>query len=764
LGPFFLAQKNAADSLKAVGSVPKKIYERASLFFDDDGSRVSLVVEHRVNNPNGHAIVKIQMQGCTKQSRRLLLAAFLGLAQVLPMPLVADDETPLVDDALQALLGALQQETEIATRTKMNVDFVPGMVSVLYGKDLLDRGVRDVGDALALIPGIETSISNDGVMQVLVRGVGAVFSSGKIKILLNGVAFNGALSAASTALAIPSEQIERIEVIRGPGSTIYGEFAYSGVVNIITRKKQDQVFARYGHLGQKTLGGVLSRGKPGEDWHTSLSFSGTNLDGGVTTGPGVLRIFPDPSVTRAPGESNEKEVDRNLILHTEYRAFDLSVQWAKVDSGDYFGLAQALPGIGQSVIRKVDMLAVDAGWEFLIGKEVTGRARVGWLDYTLNSGLHQLYPAGFFIPGVGAPGDFPQGVFASPNYEERKYYAGLEFNYSGMPHHEWLLGFDWSFAQQGDAFAQRNFNPATFAPMPLAEYTGSENWLEEDLQRRLWAILVQDQFAVNDRLTITAGIRFDSYDDVGDAASPRLAGVYQLSAKETLKAQFAQAFRPPTFLETSTKNNPIVRGNPELESETIQNYELGYVFNDGVTVARATLFFADLLELIVIDVSASPNSYTNKGEVHVDGIEFEYIRKFGRSVTLDGNLTLQDADDESDGDPVADVASVLANAGVAYRLNRQLSASAQYRYVGGRERADGDPRANLDAYQTIDLTIIARQLLAGMTIRGGVKNLLDEAVLNPSPLTNFGGAVIPSYPQDYPRPGREYWLQADVQF
>jgi len=265
-----------------------------------------------------------------------------------PLLLSANDEAPGSHDALQALLGALEQETKIATRTKMNIDFVPGMVSVLYGEDLVDRGVQDAGEALSLVPGIETTISNDGTMQVLVRGVGSVFSSGKIKMLMNGVAFNATMSAASTALSIPAEQIERIEVIRGPGSTIYGEFAYSGVVNIVTRKKQDQVFARYGNSGRKMIGGVLTRGKPGEDWYTSLSFSGANDEGGVKTGPDVLRFFPVPGVTQAPGETNEKEIDRNLILHTKFRAFDFSAQWAKVDRGDYFGLAQALPGAGQN--------------------------------------------------------------------------------------------------------------------------------------------------------------------------------------------------------------------------------------------------------------------------------------------------------------------------------------------------------------------------------------------------------------------------------
>lgn len=702
----------------------------------------------------------------TRQTRwRVTRNAIMLLALWAPCNANAAAEDADADAALQALLGALDQETKIATRSKMNVDYVPGMVSVLYGEDLVDRGVRDAGEALALIPGIELSISSDGTLLVFVRGIGSVFASGKIKVMLNDVAFNSTLSVASTALSIPSEQIERIEVIRGPGSTIYGEFAFSGVVNVITRKKQDQVFARYGDLGQKTLGAVLTHGKPGEDWYTSLSISGTNVDGdAVEAGPDVLRGFPVPNVTRAPGITNEKEIDRALILHTDFQNYDFSVQWSKVESGDHFGLAHALPGNGQSLIRNVAMLAVDAGWDFNLGHDLNGRAEAGWLDYKLDSGLHQIYPPGFFRPGVGAPTDFPQGVFASPNHEERKYLASVELNYAGIEHHEILLGMDWSYTKQGDVFAIRNYDPLTLAPRPLAKYTGAENWLGEDLDRRLWAVFIQDQFAANEQLTITAGIRFDSYDDVGDATSPRVAAVYQLSEKQTLKAQYARAFRPPTFLETSTRNNPIVTGNPDIVSETIDNYELGYIYNDGISIGRATLFYGDLHDLIVIDTSASPNVYINKGEIHIVGTELEYIRKFGRNLKLDSNVTLQKTEDEADDRSIADVANVLANVGVMYQLGHQYSLAGQYHYVGKRQRAQGDARDDLGGYQTVDVTVSRRQLFAGATIRAGVRNLFNENVVNAAPLTSFGPSVIPSYPEDYPRPGREYWLQMDFEF
>jgi len=672
---------------------------------------------------------------------------------------------PAPDEALLELLQTLDQETQIATKTKMNIDFVPGMVSVLYGEELAAKGVRDASEALALIPGIELSISSDGTTLVFVRGIGSVFASGKIKVLLNGVDFNSTLSVASTALTLPVEMIDRIEVIRGPGSTLYGEFAYSGVVNVVTRQKDKQAFARYGNLGQKTVGALWSPAASEGEWRASLAFTGTNIDGDdVEAGPDVLRNTP---YSRAPGPTNEIEEDRAVILRTGYKDFSFNVQWSQVYSGDHFGIANALPDPEPRLIRKVDMLSVDAEQLFVLGPKLDARVTAGWLDYHLESGLHELYPPGFRgnNPMTGQP-IFPDGVLGSPNYEERKYHAGAEFHFTGMTLHDWVGGLAWSYTDQGDTYAVRNYNPTTpLTPAPLASYTGSANWLEEGMTRRLLGIYVQDQYSLNERLTITAGVRYDSYDDVGDATSPRIAAVYQLTEKQTLKAQFARAFRPPTFLETATRNNPVVTGSPDISSELIDNYELGYIYNDGVTTGRATAYFANLHDLIVVDPAT--RTYVNKGEVNVLGVELEFARQFGHQFRLDSSVAFIDAEDETDETPMADVANVSGNLGLLYRPRAGMTAALQCHYVGNRERAAGDSRDDLPAYRTVDLTLSQDHLwLDGLSARIGVHNLFDTEVVYPAPLVSFGNPpqVMPSYPEDYPRPGREWWLQAQYIF
>ena len=685
---------------------------------------------------------------------------FIGILFLISAGLQAAEKDAVSETALQDLLKVLDHETEIATKTKMNIDFVPGMVSVLYGDDLVARGIASAGDAMALIPGVELSLSSDGQSQVFVRGIGTAFASGKIKVLLNSVPFNSTFSVATTALRLPTEQIDRIEVIRGPGSAIYGEFAFSGVINIVTRQDSNRVFARYGSLGTATAGGILVRKADANDLSMSLSFSGSWFEGdNVKTGVDVLRSSPFAGLSNAPGASNEKEQDTSVIFQSKFHDTKLSIQFVKVDSGDYFGLAHALPSYGSKIMREVSFYTVNAETMWSLSSDLDMKVYLGWHDYKLDSGLHELYPAGTF-------GAFPNGVLGSPNYEERKYRAGADFDYKGWDKHEILAGVEMLYTDQGDTFAERNYNPATFTPVPLAKYRGADNWLDEGLTRLVFGMFVQDQFSVNDRLTMTAGLRFDSYDDVGQSFSPRIAAVYRLKENQTIKAQYAQAFRPPTFIETATQNNPVVIGNPDIESERMTTYELAYIFNDEVNRLRATLYYADLHDLIVIDSAA--NTYVNQGQAHTRGLELEYIRTFSQKLKADASVSYMHPWNESVGEIVADVAMMTANIGVMYRPATNYSVSMQYRYVGERQREGIDPRSNLEGYQVLDITASASNVMkSGITVHAGVKNIFDTDVISPSPMVRFAPStppVLPAYEDDYPRPGRELWLQADMRF
>tara|TARA_Y100000588_G_scaffold124518_2_gene136464 strand:- start:520 stop:1005 length:486 start_codon:yes stop_codon:yes gene_type:complete len=138
----------------------------------------------------------------------------------------ADDE----DFAeFQELLEIIDEETTVATKTKLNSDYVPGMVTVLHDEDLEALGIATVWEALSLVPGMQIYRSDRGDPFVTVRGMPFPFNSGNIKIPTNSVAMSRETSSLNTSvLLMPVEQVERIEVVRGPGSSVYGNFAFRG--------------------------------------------------------------------------------------------------------------------------------------------------------------------------------------------------------------------------------------------------------------------------------------------------------------------------------------------------------------------------------------------------------------------------------------------------------------------------------------------------------------------------------------------------------
>ncbi len=130
---------------------------------------------------------------------------------------------------MSILQQTLDEATEIATKTKMNIDYVPSVVSVQRGDKLKLLGANTVYDALEMLPGIQMQVNQLGQIETVVRGFKNPNSaiSDKIKVLLDGVPVSSeTFSTAGYVMNFPLELVDRIEVLRGPGSTIYGSGAF----------------------------------------------------------------------------------------------------------------------------------------------------------------------------------------------------------------------------------------------------------------------------------------------------------------------------------------------------------------------------------------------------------------------------------------------------------------------------------------------------------------------------------------------------------
>lgn len=673
------------------------------------------------------------------------------------------EQEPSEDRAeLHRLLAIVEKHTEIATKTKLNADFVPGMVTVLFGDDLEARGVRTLHEALNLVPGMELYLARHGFWNTMVRGAAEVFSTGNMKILMDGVPLITAFGI-EPAPNMPVEQVERIEVIRGPGSALYGEFACAGVINIITRRKGNRLFGSLGSHDTYGGGGIVSWDDSGKDLKLSLNFAGWETDGGdVEAGSDTLYSRGQAAISNAPGTTNEKMDYGSGFFSLDYKDFSLHGQLVKNRQGDFFGIAYALPPPEDRIVYRTTQwgLAVSQGLD--ISSNLHAKLSLGWQKQEYEASDSYLYPPGFFLSLPGWPTlTYPDGWVYGLHYEERMFHGGVDLTWKGWDRHTVLVNYSFTSTKQEDMWFKANFQAWSTIPIPVP--TMERFPVPEGKSRAIHSVALQDEFRMNDQLTFTAGLRYDHYNDVGEEFSPRLAAVYRLTGHHILKAQYARAFRPPTFLEMYAFDNPFESGNPDLEPETNDTYETGYIYKGIHSVFRATLFHSVLRDVIVVDKTL----HNNSGDGRLTGVELELERQIGNCVKLDTNLSyVHTKDHNSNEQEGALAAEWLANAGIIYQpLRSNLTLALQYRYVGERGREAQDPRNDLDDYHTVDVTgTLCNLWLKGLTLKAGVKNLFDEDVRYPAPLDPYDISGNPTYPEDLPRPGRHYWMGLTCEF
>ncbi|WP_084681002.1 TonB-dependent receptor [Desulfospira joergensenii] len=665
------------------------------------------------------------------------------------------------EEEMQHLLEILDKHTEIATKSKLNADYVPGMVTVLDGEDLLSRGMQTVLEALELVPGIETSINSYGQIDIISRGIGKSGVIGHIlKYQVNGIAMNTAhLGDAWMVSAIPLAIVERIEVIAGPGSAVHGEYAYGGVVNVITKKHGNQISGSIGSHNSYIGTGLLSFKKPKHDLSLSLNLASTGTDGAVIdSGEDLAYGLGMPAISNAPGPTNESREMCSGILNIGFKDFSLSAYYLQTGFGDHFGLSNYLPPPDDEIKFQSKNYGAQARQRLHFTPDLETVFSLGYLRYEYSTSEIITAPAGYL-------GIFPDGLIGNPYYLESRIDGDIEMTWEGFRHQTLKLVYSLAYIQVDDAWHETNFQPSTGAPLAgLTRFSGEENFIDEDVDRWLNSLTLQDEIAVGPDISITAGVRFDHYDDAGTDLSPRMALVWRATDNHIFKTQYAHAFRPPTINQMYTKNNPILSGNKDLESETIDTIELGYIYRTKQLVSRVTLFYSKLNDFIVRDRSDEIYANSDGTTVH-SGVEMSFERRLGDSLKLDANFSYVDINDVPVGSATT-VANWLGNIGMLYEYNPDLVVNLQGRYVGERLREAHDTREKMNDYFTLDVTgSIFNLWVTGLTMRAGIKNIFNSEIRDPAPTTtDSSGNYVPTYREDYPRPGRQWWVSLSYVF
>lgn len=636
-----------------------------------------------------------------------------------------------IDDVLNMDLESLsnasvsQQSTfsdpvvEGVSKKEETLSESPGIVDVITAEDIKQFGAKNLYEVLQRA----TSVFMTGSFM-LQRNVASIrgnlqnHEDNHVLLLINGRPYRDiTLGGVNVALytAFPIHTIERIEIIRGPGSVLYGTNAFNGVINVVTKNPKEPTL----HVG--TLAGSYG-------WQSYSMAGGNGNDrSGAYTGATYSRqkgwpftatedlAAPPPldTVTANWGEDN-------FGLFTMYRHgnFTANLFVARASEETMGPLGALPPG------RLFDpRLFCDLGYLLEVDEYQSIQT-----NFTYNySGLN--FPSSVAPPNVNG---FPFEPFSHSWIVETTYHADLTENWNFM------LGGLADF-HKGQAFIE---------PFPLQTIPAfTEIW---------YGVYMQLECQATDWLKLVGGMQANLPGEIKDGMVPRFGAIATLTDHWTAKFLYGQAFRSPYRAERFIDVPGVLFGNPDLIPETIQTFDAQLAYRNERFRLAATYFHSDFFDIVTR--VGFPQTYVNAGMMEFDGVELENDWELSDNLRWMGSMTYQ----TNLRDGVRDTTSApnwMAKMGLAYHTNSGLNVGLFDTFFGDQTVPATALAVNPapDAYHLVSLNTtldLARyygwRTSRAMEVQFMVQNLMDEDIYH----VEFERELINTLPAG---PGRTYY-------
>ncbi len=718
------------------------------------------------------------MNHIVKLSAKLLLSSYIFLYS--PITLANnfnDPENNLspIDKLLEMSLEELVQVRIIgvATGFKQSTALAPASTTVIDAKDFALTGMTDLDDILESVPGlhiVRSPVSYYNPIYAL-GGIASTYSPETL-ILLNGIPINTLYTGGRILVAyggMPTTMISRVEVIRGPGSALYGADALSGVINIITKDSEElkgtQAGVQTGSFERHDA--WLTHGGTYQDWKIGIGIHHTDSAGqkGMITEDvqtQLDRLF-NTNISLAPSSVNlsRRTWDMDLSLAKGHWKFHTLYQ-KRNHIGAGVGVAQALSPEG---LMKSDRVYSDITYDNQnFTKDWSLMARVSYADVQYDTEQDfVVYPPGAFN------GAYPVGMRGATGLSERQNYFELTTEYKAIAAHKIRLGMGYRYNEIYKVSDHRNFgtHPITGAPIsPTLELTDISNTSAAFIptgNRNNWNLFAQDIWKINDSWEMTAGGRYDHYSDFGTTFNPRLALVWKTTPHFVTKLIYGKAFRAPSFQELYQANNPVAFGNPDLKPEKIQSYEIAFDYRPNEKwYIGVNSFIYDVTDKILFIPTAGGTSYAqNSGSQQGRGFVVEGGWQLNRNFVLTGNYAMQTATDQDD-HKVANVPKHDLYLRTDWKFAPNWHLNTQLTGIIERKRAFNDPRPPVDDYATVDIALHYQPQNSAWSFGLSIRNLFDVNVREPTPGPDSTGVI--SVPYDLPMEGRNFLIRADYRF
>ena len=624
-----------------------------------------------------------------------------------------------------------------ATRTEKDVDSAPGSVTVITKEDIQKHKIHGLDEAIKYEAGVyarRTKGVSDSMPRVQLRGL---YGQDRTLVLLDGVPLNEGYTGSVDWNTISTENVERIEVIRGPSSALYGGNAMGGVINIITKTpKKFYVNAKSGYGSDDTYRYSINVGdrimdKLGLDvgfereetngYPTSLvtrsikSGTGTLIGGWETKNTSGKRKW----VVGDRGDNTGKRW--NVHVKAEYDLTDTgSLAFNFQDGLHRYDYDRPHTYLRDENGNSAFSGKVDIGGSEYASVKPSNYAYYSGMSEKKDSNYSLIYKETFGPIAFNGKAGYQKRdkwyTTAKPSstqcYDDAKGTLSDSDTYSWFTDlqgslplgDEHLLTFGLYFRY--DDFENDNYNISFFQN----EHSKTQKTTITEGNDRFYAVYLQDEWKVIDKLTLFTGVRLDYWEafdgksgEIGSgenfsepddtSVSPKVAFVFKPVADTIIKGSVGKAFRAPNIYElyrTWTGSYATYHSNPDLSPETLWNYEIGvdqYLLTRRIKLS-ATYFHTDMDDLIYSYYEGRDKYEDNAGKAKIDGIELgasvkpvEWLKLWSNYTYNDSKITKHDYKPEVEGKKIAEMPLSTANVGAEVHY-RWITASLAGQYLG----------------------------------------------------------------------------------
>jgi iron complex outermembrane receptor protein len=606
--------------------------------------------------------------------------------------------TPAQAEDKEATLEAV---TVTSTKTQKVISEAPASVSVVTDKQMENKNVGRIDDALKNLPGVYINAAGDGTPsnynnQILLRGIPGYY---RTAIMVDGQNVSNGFSQGFNASSVPMDSIQQIEVVPGPFSSLYGGSAMGGVVNIITKapnKREVLLSSGYGSnqtyeekatyrdkfklTGEASLGLAFNVDYAASEGYvqdyvakSASGGGGTNVWGwqattdnkgtaayivgdkgkkGWTKDNASMKLFLEPD--------NVSKLTGDIAYHNSYTEFEHGNSYLRDAMGNAIPSGTAsqnvtLNGSSNIAIRNSDFLAGPTGEE--IKRAHLAYERNIWQDATFKANFGHMQNGYWYVtPSAGAMTNYGTGTYTDiPNDRTE---ADVQLGKTIATDHYLIVGFSGNLAQ----LDKKVYNLTNWT----SESTKRDITQQANGETMTKALYVQDEYTFNNALTFYAGARLDRWATSGSyidnaapkndrtytertkgSLSPKTSVVYKFDKETTFRAAWGKAFRTPSLSDmySTYGTTTIYWANPDLKPEKSKSWEFGgeHTFTATGTTIKGTWFNTQIKDLIYSYTTGTNNYKVSAGGAHVNGVEGEVRQKVVDGITAFANITIQDS-------------------------------------------------------------------------------------------------------------------------